>query len=425
MTNFSRFGQKFARHSGILQLMADLGQANHSKNPNICMLGGGNPAAIPAAEAIYQQEMHNMLSKPDSFNQMLGNYDGPQGSSAFINVLVELLNDRYDWGLTQENICLTNGSQTSFFNLFNLLAGEMLDGSNKQILLPLAPEYIGYFDQGLSDDMFIAQRPIIKHISDFQFKYHIDFDALEKQLMENPDIAAICASRPTNPTGNVLTDSEIARLDALAQKKRIPLIIDNAYGFPFPGAIYMDVNPQWHDNVILTMSLSKMGLPGARTGIVIANKKIISAMSSVNAVTALAPNSIGACLVTRLIQSGDAMDMRENIIRPFYQEKSQFAAQLAEQVFEGLPVKIHKPEGAFFLWAWCQDLPISTTELYQRLAKRDVYIIPSEYFFPKRETGWRHQTECLRITFTQPKDILERGLSIIAEELTRAYSEKQ
>ena len=424
MTNFSRFGQKFTRPSGILQLMADLGQANHSKNPNICMLGGGNPAAIPAAEAVYQQEMQNMLSNPTVFNQMLGNYDGPQGSSAFIEVLINLLNDRYNWGLTRKNVCLTNGSQTSFFNLFNLLAGEMPDGSNKQILLPLAPEYIGYFDQGLSDDMFIAQRPIIKHISDFQYKYHIDFDALEEQLDGNPNIAAICASRPTNPTGNVLTDSEIARLDALAQKKKIPLIIDNAYGFPFPGAIYMDANPHWHNNIVLTMSLSKMGLPGARTGIVIANEEIISAMSSVNAVTALAPNSIGACLVTRLIESGEAMHLRENIIRPFYRDKSQVAAQLAERLFDGLPVKIHKPEGAFFLWAWCQELPISTTELYQRLAKRDVYIIPSEYFFPKKETDWKHQTECLRITFTQPEDILEKGLTIIAEELKRAYTEK-
>lgn len=423
MKKFSRFGQKFTKHSGILQLMADLGQANHSDNPNICMLGGGNPASIPAAEAIFQQEMLTMLDKPESFNQMLGYYDGPQGSDKFINILVDLLNRRYDWGLSRENICLTNGSQSSFFNLFNLLAGEMDDGTTKQILLPLAPEYIGYFDQGLSEDMFISQRPIIEHISDFIFKYRIDFDGLEQQLNNNTDIAAICASRPTNPTGNVLTDNEMARLDALAQEKGIPLIIDNAYGFPFPGAIYMDVNPHWHENIILTMSLSKMGLPGARTGIVIANKEIITAMGAINAVTALAPNSIGPTLVSRLIESGEAMHLRENIIRPFYRDKSEFAAKLAEQIFTGLPVKIHKPEGAFFLWLWCQDLPISSTELYQRLAERDVYVIPSEYFFPCKEDDWKHQTECLRITFTQTETILEKGLTIIAEEIRKAYSE--
>lgn len=418
MTQFSRFGNKFTHPSGITQLMADLGQANASNNPNICMMGGGNPAAIPEAEAIYQAEMQSLLNNPTSFNKAFGFYDGPKGCEPFIDELVIALNRRYDWGLTKNNICLTNGSQTSFFTLFNLLAGEMSDGSHKKILLPLAPEYIGYFDQGLSNDMFIAQRPNIEVLSDFQFKYRIDFD----QLNINDDIAAICASRPTNPTGNVLTDNEVNRLDQLAQQHNIPLIIDNAYGFPFPGAIYTDVNPIWHDNIILTMSLSKLGLPGARTGIVIANEEIIQAVSSVNAITALAPNSIGANIVKGLFKDNKMMSLRENIIRPYYREKSQFAAQLAERLFNGLPLKIHKPEGAFFLWVWCENLPISTTELYQRLVERDVYIIPSEYFFPKREDDWQHQIECLRITFTQPKDILERGLKIIADEIKKAYS---
>ena len=421
MKNYSRFGQKFTQNSGILQLMADLGKANQTDNPNICMLGGGNPASIPAAQHIYQQEMRALLGSPAIFNQMLGNYDGPQGSEVFINSLVSFFNERYNWGLTHENICLTNSSQNSFFNLFNLLAGDMVDASHKKILLPLAPEYIGYFDQGISHDMFIAKRPLIKSIDEHQFKYRIDFPAVEKELKNNPDIAAICASRPTNPTGNVLTDNEMQRLDALACEYGIPLIIDNAYGFPFPGAIYVDVNPHWHDNIILTMSLSKMGLPGTRTGIVIANKEIIDALSRINAVTTLAPNSVGACLANRLIASGDAMQLREDIIRPFYNEKSIFAATLAKGLFANLPVKIHKPEGAFFLWIWCQDLPISTTELYQRLVQRDVYVIPSEYFFPKKEANWSHQTECLRVTFTKENEVLKRGLTIIAEEVAFAY----
>jgi valine--pyruvate aminotransferase len=45
----------------------------------------------------------------------------------------------------------------------------------------------------------------------------------------------ICVSRPTNPTGNVITDEELIKLDALANQHGIPLVIDNAYGVPFPG----------------------------------------------------------------------------------------------------------------------------------------------------------------------------------------------
>ena len=61
----------------------------------------------------------------------------------------------------------------------------------------------------------------------------MDFDALESlPELKAGKIGAICCSRPTNPTGNVLTDGEMARLDTLAQEHGIPLIIDNAYGIP-------------------------------------------------------------------------------------------------------------------------------------------------------------------------------------------------
>lgn len=43
---FSAFGEKFTQHSGILQLMDDLGDALKSDKP-VNMLGGGNPAAFP------------------------------------------------------------------------------------------------------------------------------------------------------------------------------------------------------------------------------------------------------------------------------------------------------------------------------------------------------------------------------------------
>jgi len=52
------------------------------------------------------------------------------------------------------------------------------------------------------------------------------------------DIGAICVSRPTNPSGNVLTDEEVERLGVLAQRHDIPLIIDCGTGLrEFGGAL--------------------------------------------------------------------------------------------------------------------------------------------------------------------------------------------
>ena len=158
-------------------------------------------------------------------------------------------------------------------------------------------------------------------IGDHEFKYHVDFDAVQV----NEDIAALCVSRPTNPTSNVLTESELLRLSALAAKNDIPLIIDNAYGTPFPNIMFTETEPIWNKNIILTMSLSKLGLPGVRTGIVIANEMIIRAVSAMNAIVSLAPSSFGALLARDLVASGEVLELSRKKIRPFYERKSQQA----------------------------------------------------------------------------------------------------
>ena len=76
----------------------------------------------------------------------------------------------------------------------------MPDGSQRAIHLPLAPEYLGYANTGLCDNFFTATRTSIELLDQHLFKYHVDFSRLEV----GEDTAALCVSRPTNPTGNVL-----------------------------------------------------------------------------------------------------------------------------------------------------------------------------------------------------------------------------
>ena len=412
----SKFGSKFYRPTGINQLMADLGDAFVKGHPDLCMLGGGNPAFIPEAQELFAREMQKLVSSKD-FAQAIGTYDGPHGNQRFREVLADYLNDQYGWGLSANNIALTNGSQNSFFYLFNALAGAMPDGSSKKILFPLAPEYIGYADAGITEQMFSANLPTIQELDDKMFKYRIDFDSLHI----GDDVAAICLSRPTNPTGNVVTNSELAKLNELALKHNIPLIVDNAYGQPFPNVIYEDVSPFWNENTILCMSLSKLGLPGARTGIVVANEDIIALFGRISSIVTLAPHSMGAALMTSMIEDREIKNLCENVLKPFYQEKIEFAKACFYKHFADLPVKFHKPEGAFFMWLWVEGMPITSKELYQRLKTRHVLVIPGEDFFIEIDSSWRHRQECLRLNYAQPADKIERGFALIAEEIRHSF----
>lgn len=414
---FSKFGERFRMQTGTRQLMDDLGEVLAGPRPML-NLGGGNPGTVPAVHAVFRERMRRLMDD-GRFDELINKYDGPQGHQPFLRALAKLLNKRFGWSLDASNIATTAGSQASFFMLFNMLAGPMPGGGSKHILLPLTPEYIGYADVGLEPEMVRSLRPSIEIIDAQTFKYHIDF----AQLTLDADTAAVCVSRPTNPTGNVITDKELARLVEVTREHETPLIVDNAYGQPFPGIVFSDVTPVFEPHVVLCMSLSKLGLPGLRTGIVVAAPEIIETISSVNAISMLANGALGAGLVTDLVESGEILDLSERHITPFYRAKAEQAQAWCHESFAGLDYYLHKTEGAIFLWAWFPDLPISDIELYQRLKARDVLVLAGSYFFPGLSEPWAHAEQCLRISYAQDADSVRRGIEIIAEEVRRAFAE--
>ncbi len=413
---FSLTGSRLAARSGILDLMDDLGRAM-TTDPDMRMLGGGNPAHIPAVDTVWRRRMTELMADGDALERMLGNYDPPRGNPHFLKALANCLNGALGWRLSPDNLAVTAGGQTAFFYLFNLLAGDMPDGRQRKILLPLVPEYIGYANQGVGPDLFIGCPAMIEDLPDHEFKYRVDFAAVE-QALEQECIGAICVSRPTNPTGNVLTDDEIARLSLLARSNNIPLIIDNAYGLPFPGAIFTAASPVWADHIILTLSLSKLGLPGARTGIVIARPEITEAIAAMTSVTGLANTNTGQQIVLPLLESGEVLRLSREVIRPFYEARSRQALTWLHELFADLPGwSVHRSEGSFFLWLRLQGLPVTTLELYERLKVRKVLVVPGEHFFFGLAEEWPHRHECLRLNYSGPEQTVRDGLGIIADEV--------
>lgn len=416
---FSQFGNHLGCGSGIEELMDDLGHALASGGPDLKMLGGGQPARIPEINAVWRRRMEELLEENGGLERTLSLYDPPRGNPHFLAAIATLMRETFGWDIQPENIAITSGGQTAFYFLFNLLAGEMPDGTHRKILLPLVPEYIGYSNQGVGGNLFRAVTPLIEKLGPHDFKYRVDFEQLEI----TPDIAAICASRPTNPTGNVLTDDEISHLSALAKQHNIPLIIDNAYGAPFPGILFSEATPFWEPHVILTLSLSKLGLPGTRTGIVIGPPQIIAALGSMSAIAGLSNPNIGQQITLPLVRSGEILRLSSEVIRPFYQEKCKLAREGAHAAFgEEIDWFMHRSEGALFLWFWFPGLPITSKELYERLKKREVLIIPGHYFFfGHDDESWPHRHECIRVSYAMDEAVVKDGLKIIAEEVRLAF----
>jgi valine--pyruvate aminotransferase len=419
----SLFAERLTGGSGIETLMEDLGHALAEGGQGIRMLGGGNPALIPAMNALWQRRMRELLDETGRFDRMMAVYDPPKGNHRFALALAGYLQREYGWDVGAEHIGITAGGQAAFFYLFNLLAGEFRGGLKKHVLLPVVPEYIGYANQGLGTDFFRGTMPGIDHGKAHEFKYRVDFDRLQSNDGDSR-IGAICVSRPTNPSGNVLTDAEVAHLDDFARAAGVPLLIDNAYGEPFPGIVFTKIRPIWNENIILTLSLSKLGLPGTRTGIIVAHPDVIRAVTSMNTIVGLANGTIGQALVTPLLESGEIRELVTAHVRPFYERKAANARRWITQYFDdSLDYHVHASEGALFLWLWFRGLPISSAELYARLKERGVLVVPGHFFAIGSVEAERHASECIRLSFAMDDAVVEEGIAILADEVARVYAE--
>ncbi|MCG8651716.1 MAG: valine--pyruvate transaminase, partial [Pirellulales bacterium] len=388
---FSEFGKRLCSGSGIGELMEDLGEALANAEGIVRMLGGGQPAHIPEMDSLWRRRLEEIGQTDGELEHALGNYEPPSGNLAFRTAVAELFCRQFGWPIGPENVGITAGGQTAFFFLFNSLAGRFECGKQKKILLPLVPEYIGYANPSVGSEIFQAVKPKIETIGRHQFKYRVDFD----NLTVTDEIAAICVSRPTNPTGNVLTDEEINRLADLAASCGIPLIIDSAYGAPFPNVIFTEATPLWNENTLLTLSLSKIGLPGTRTGIVVGPPSLIKSLGSMTSIVGLSNTNLGQAIMRPLVESGEILRLSNEVVQPFYQQKSEQALRWVDQFFDdALPYRIHRSEGALFLWLWFEDMPITSHELYQRLKERDVLVVPGNYFFfGLDDPDWKHRDE--------------------------------
>ena len=414
----SALGEKFTGESGITGLMEDLGAALND-DPTLLFLGGGNPGRIDAVQAAFTQHLEMLLADRDRRHQLLGVYQSPQGERAFRDELAVYLRRRCGWSITADHIAVANGSQSAFFLLANLFAGPRADGSAGTVHLPLCPEYVGYRDVGVQDPFFTAWQPEIERREDGFFKYHIDFSA--EALPETTGL--LCVSRPSNPTGNVIGDAELAELDALAARADVPLLVDGAYGLPFPGLIYGSARPHWNDNTVLLLSLSKLGLPGVRTGILIARPEIAQAFARANTVLSLACGTLGPALLLDMLRGGELDHLCSSVIQPFYRERRDLLIGALRAGLGDLPVHIHVAEGAFFLWLWCEGVPVDSMELYRRLKRRGVVVLPGQEFFIGGDPDWRHRRECLRLSYAGDTASIGAAAALIADELQRAYAE--
>jgi valine--pyruvate aminotransferase len=413
-------GKRMSQLTGVRAILKDIGDAlRTTPGKNMINLSAGNPVVLPEVRDLWIRIAHELADQPE-FPLVVGRYGASQGYEPFIQAIVTEFNKRYKLKLTEKNVLVTPGTQAIIFYAANAYGGNFED-KLKQVVLPLCPDYTGYGGVTLNPEAVVSYRPNLEiDEKSHRFKYRPDFKTLEI----NQNTGCVIFSRPSNPTGNVLSDQEVKKIADQSLAYNVPIILDSAYGPPIPALHFTPMTPVFGPNIVHCMSFSKAGLPGERLGVAIGPAEIIEVLQAFQANVCIHSSRFGQALAAEAIKSGALAQISEQVIQPFYRKKFSVLEQAVDQNFsKELPWFLHRGEGALFAWLWCKDLPISSWELYRKLKASGVVIVPGKPFFPGLKQDWKHSDECIRISLTASDDHIQNGIAKIGQTISELYAQ--
>ncbi len=417
--SLSDVGVQMAQMSGLRGIMEDIGVATTAAPGRRWLnLGVGNPAVIPEVAEWWQRLAAESLR--DSFVDTSCRYGPSRGLPRLVDAIVDYFNRRYSWNIEPDSVVIGPGSQMLCFIAAAMFTGpsgtrsDSASGATRDttVLMPLTPDYTGYQGLALTAGGVQGVEPLLHLEGDRSFRYVLDAAAARGRT----DAGMLLVSSPSNPTGHRLDAEATGELLEIAHALDIPLLIDQAYGDPFPSIAITPTDPLRDSHVINSFSLSKAGMPGERLGFLVADERFVTPIVSFLAnVTLHAPQSIQAMLA-RALETHEIDSVVASSITPFYRERRALVEKMLVQALpSGIAWRLHASEGGMFVWLWVDEEWFDDVVLYELLKSRGLFVVPGRHFFAAGSRLGRHSRQCVRISMTPDVDDLRTGIEMIAQ----------
>src|SRR2546428_7041859 len=231
----------------------------------------------------------------------------------------------------------------------------------------------------------------------------IDLDALGAAV--NARTKVVCVCQPNNPTGQILTASEVSAIVRVADRHGVWILSDEVYrGAERSGEESATFSGRG-ERVIVTGGLSKVyGLPGLRIGWLVAPPERVEDALEIKDYTTIAPATISEVLAEI------ALERRKQLL-----ERARFLVNdrwpMLEDWAGGRSRELHwtaPAAGAICFFSY--KYPIDSMALVDRLIREySTMIVPGIHFRAERH---------LRIGFGMVPRVLHSGLAAIDRLLT-------
>jgi aspartate/methionine/tyrosine aminotransferase len=301
-------------------------------------------------------------------------------------------------GASEANVIVTNGTSEA-----NFLAAWLLTEPGDQVAM-MMPNYMQIWGivRGFGGE--VTPLNLIEELN-----WAPDLDQLDASISEKTKLIAVC--NPNNPTGAVLTESEMDRIVNAAARVGAWLLADEVYrGAELEG----DTTPTFwgrYDKLIVASGLSKAyGLPGLRIGWLVSTPEFIARAWAYHDYTTISPGS-ASDLLARVALRPENRQRLLTRTREIIQKNYPLFRKWVDK--HGSLFSIIDPRaGAIAYFRY--NLDVNSVDLVEGLRKeKSVLIVPGDHFFMDRY---------LRIGFGSNSDQLLEGLDLISEYLAELRS---
>jgi len=229
-----------------------------------------------------------------------------------------------------ENVIVTNGSKQALFSIFQVICNP-----GDEVIIPL-PCWVSFPEQV----KLAGGKPVMVKTRNHQ----LDLEALESAVGSRT--RAILINSPNNPTGAVYPEHDLESVAALARKRDLFIVSDEAYArFVYDNRRFTSLTrfKDLLDRVIVTGSFSKSyNMTGFRIGYTIGPVELITAMTNLQSHLAGNVCTFAQYGALAALQNSQATDQQ---VQSHFQEKRDIAYHLTRKLFGCI-----KPGGAFYLF---------------------------------------------------------------------------
>ncbi|MEA3277112.1 MAG: pyridoxal phosphate-dependent aminotransferase [Pseudomonadota bacterium] len=233
--------------------------------------------------------------------------------------------------------------------------------------------------------------------------YQLTVDHLD--LADRSDLRVVMAASPANPTGTLLRGDELARLYAAVRERGGNLLVDEIYQGLVHDGTDQTALAYGTEGLFVVNSFSKyFGMTGWRLGWVVAPSACVDTLDRLAQNLFLAAPTPSQYAALSAFEP-DTLATLEARRREFQRRRDFLLPALTDLGFR-FPAR---PQGAFYLYARCDDLTEDSEDFAARLLEQEAVAVT-----PGRDFGANEPERHLRFAYTTGMDALREGVRRIA-----------